>query len=46
VQEFSPSGDGGTPVTIGAYARDIFLDQVRLPDLVGKVRSTCERQLV
>jgi hypothetical protein len=30
-QEFSPSGDGGTPVTMGAYARDLFLDQVRLP---------------
>lgn len=29
-QEFSPSGDCGTPVTMGAYARDLFLDQVRL----------------
>lgn len=27
-QEFSPSGEAGSPVTVGAYARDIFLDQV------------------
>lgn len=28
-QEFKPSGESGKSVTIGAYARDIFLDQVR-----------------
>ena len=44
-QEFSPSGDGGTPVTMGAYARDLFLDQVRLPArFCWQTVMCCERQ--